>query len=141
MHAFLLHSGEPGIESLMERLRFAGGTSLPETKDAGTLLIQWGVYQPEHGRKNVLQPVKSMLLALNPERAASVLRMHGVDCTWDTSASAGRAGLAPEQRAKRPEAAGMTERKVAKGGERAGAVTAERAAAGERPMSRGPKAG
>lgn len=80
MRAFLLHSGEPTLGLLLERLRIPHGTKAPEEGEEPDVTIHWGTYHPDRGDREALQPVKSMLLAANERRAAELLELHGIDC-------------------------------------------------------------
>ncbi|MEC0213483.1 hypothetical protein P4H70_31645 [Paenibacillus ehimensis] len=97
MRAFLLHSGEPTLGLLLERLRIPHGTKAPEGGEKPIVTIHWGTYHPDRGDREVLQPVKSMLLAANERRAAELLELHGIDCPLEKQEAggdrqAGRAG-------------------------------------------------
>lgn len=79
MRAFLLHSNEPTLELLLPSLTVSHGSSLPKDGGDDLYIIHWGAFHPDRGRSEVLQPVKSIVLALNPRRAAQTLRLHGID--------------------------------------------------------------
>ncbi|SDC45497.1 Phage phiEco32-like COOH.NH2 ligase-type 2 [Paenibacillus sp. UNCCL117] len=79
MRAFLLHSGEPGLDALLAGLTAPHGAKLPQSRQEEVRLIHWGAYHPDKGEPAVLQPVKSILAALQPHRSAELLRLHGLE--------------------------------------------------------------
>ncbi|KZE79998.1 hypothetical protein AV654_13420 [Paenibacillus elgii] len=83
MRAFLLHSGEPTLDLLLERLRIPYGTKAPKGGEEPGVTIHWGTYHPDRGDREVLQPVKSMLLAADARRATELLGLHGIDCAFE----------------------------------------------------------
>lgn len=87
MRAFLLHSHEPTLELLLDKLHIPHGSRLPSEQEA-RFIIHWGAYHPERGHAEVLQPVKSLLLSLQPQRVTELLRMHGIDCALEAEESA-----------------------------------------------------
>ncbi|MGF9712360.1 putative amidoligase domain-containing protein [Paenibacillus naphthalenovorans] len=87
MRAFLLHSNEPALELLLDKLTIAHGSQLPSEQEAW-FIIHWGAYHPERGHAEALQPVKSLLLSLQPARVAELLKMHGIDCALEEDPSA-----------------------------------------------------
>ncbi|MCZ8513087.1 hypothetical protein O9H85_11765 [Paenibacillus filicis] len=82
MRAFLLHSNEETVQLLLDRLRMASGLSLPH-KGERRFVIHWGVYQPDTDEGERLQPVKHAVLAMNRARASQLLRLHGIECSFD----------------------------------------------------------
>lgn len=87
MRAFLLHSHETTLEMLLEKLHIPHGSRLPSEQEA-RFVIHWGAYHPERDHAEVLQPVKSLLLTLQPQRVIELLRMHGIDCAMEAEESA-----------------------------------------------------
>lgn len=85
MRAFLLHSGEPAMEPLLAKLLFPHGTRVPEEIEKSGTVIHWGAYHPDRGHAEVLQPIRSILLARNKKRAMELLALHGIECGWDES--------------------------------------------------------
>ncbi|CAG7648428.1 hypothetical protein ACFQI7_12665 [Paenibacillus allorhizosphaerae] len=83
MRAFLLHSGEPAMEPLLAKLLFPHGAQVPEEIEKSGTIIHWGAYHPDRGHAEVLQPIRSILLARNKKRAAELLTLHGIECGWD----------------------------------------------------------
>ncbi|GLI05461.1 hypothetical protein YDYSG_14910 [Paenibacillus tyrfis] len=83
MRVFLLHSGEPTLDLLLERLHIPHGTKAPKGSEEPGVTIHWGTYHPDRGDRGVLQPVKSMLLAANARRTAELLELHGIDCAFE----------------------------------------------------------
>ncbi|WP_159883385.1 putative amidoligase domain-containing protein [Paenibacillus puerhi] len=79
MRAFLLHSNEPGLDELLSGLVIPHGVKLPEGRAEERRLIYWGAYHPDKGEAAALQPVKSILAALQPQRSAELLRLHGLN--------------------------------------------------------------
>lgn len=79
MRAFLLHSGEPAVEPLLEQLTIPHGTKLPPGNPKEWLLIHWGAFHPDRGQEGVLQPVKSILLAGSKQRCRELLQLHGIE--------------------------------------------------------------
>lgn len=78
MRAFLLHSHEPTLELLLDKLQIPHGSQLPSNQEE-RYVIHWGAYHPDRGYAEVLQPVKSVLLSLQLPLAAEFLSMHGID--------------------------------------------------------------
>jgi hypothetical protein len=78
MAVFLLHANEPGIEWLLDGLQIGHGTELPAGFTEGTV-IYWGRFHSEHRAFGSLQPVKCLLRALNPKKAAEQLAVHGIN--------------------------------------------------------------
>ncbi|TVX99657.1 putative amidoligase domain-containing protein [Paenibacillus cremeus] len=93
MRAFLLHSGEPAMEPLLSLLLFPHGTSVPESREKNCTIIHWGAYHPDRGHAEVLQPIRSILLAQHRERAAEVLRLHGLECELENEVASVSVGV------------------------------------------------
>jgi len=77
MRAFLLHSNEPTLQLLLERIRLPHGTQLPG-RQPDTCIIHWGCFHAAKEGVRSFQPVKSMLRASNPHKAAELLKLHGI---------------------------------------------------------------
>lgn len=90
MRAFLLHSHEPELQPLLENLRIPHGSKLPGDWKDTTYLIHWGAYHPSNRGPGpeALQPVKSVLAALQIRRLADTLRLHGIDCLLEEESKA-----------------------------------------------------
>ncbi|WP_127610213.1 MULTISPECIES: putative amidoligase domain-containing protein [Paenibacillus] len=90
MSAFLLHSHEPELQPLLENLRIPHGARLSAERKDTAYIIHWGAYHPNTGGTNpeALQPVKSILAALQPRRLSDTLRLHGIDCFLDEESQA-----------------------------------------------------
>jgi hypothetical protein len=82
MRIWLLHSNEPTLQLLLDRLDVPHGTRFP-AQLASTCLIYWGCFHPQGQEQLTLQPVKSQLRAANPEKSAVILRLHGIQCEWE----------------------------------------------------------
>lgn len=117
MRAFLLHSNEPTLELLLPSLEIWHGSSLPKVGGDDLYVIHWGAFHPDRGRSEVMQPVKSIVLALNPRRAAQTLRLHGIDCVLDAEPEQAsgdvRAGRAAAHAAQTAQAGRAAERRSA----------------------------
>ncbi|TDF99548.1 putative amidoligase domain-containing protein [Paenibacillus piri] len=79
MRVWLLHSNEPTLHLLLERLELPHGTKLPEGQQS-PYAIHWGNYHTERPGRQSLQPVKSLLRASAPSKITELLRLHGIRC-------------------------------------------------------------
>jgi len=79
MQVFLLHSNEPTLSLLLERLRLPHGTRLTAHQEKmQPCIIHWGCYHAEKASRLLVQPVKCQLRANNVHKAAEVLKLHGI---------------------------------------------------------------
>ncbi|MEK3917164.1 hypothetical protein [Paenibacillus sp. FSL H7-0331] len=81
MRVWLLHSNEPTLPLLLDRLQVPNGTRLPVQLES-TCIIHWGCFQPQRQEQLTLQPVKSQLRAAKPEKASALLKLHGIQSNW-----------------------------------------------------------
>jgi hypothetical protein len=81
MRVWLLHSNEPTLHMLLEKLTVPYGTRVP-LNQSSTCLIYWGCFHPEKQGLLTLQPVKSLLRAANPEMMSDQLELHGIHSDW-----------------------------------------------------------
>ncbi|OXM87933.1 putative amidoligase domain-containing protein [Paenibacillus rigui] len=84
MRVFLLHSNEPTLHLLLERLRIPHGTQLTAQQEKQQpCIIHWGCYHAEKASRLLVQPIKCQLRANNPRKAAVVLKLHGI--RWESA--------------------------------------------------------
>jgi hypothetical protein len=79
MRIWLLHSNEPTLQLLLDRVHIPHGTRLPARLES-TYLIYWGCFHPHRQEQLTLQPVKNQLRAANLDKVASLLHVHGIRC-------------------------------------------------------------
>ncbi|MCS7464448.1 hypothetical protein N0M98_30580 [Paenibacillus doosanensis] len=85
MRVFLLHSNEPTLQLLLDKIRLPHGTRLPVSQEP-TCIIHWGCFHAEKSGRRSVQPVKSVLRAANPRKAAECLELHGIRMNPETGA-------------------------------------------------------
>src|SRR4051812_38759590 len=77
MRVWLLHSNEPTLHLLLEKLDIPHGTGFP-VQPASTCILYWGCFHPERQEQLSLQPVKNQLRAANRATMAELLQLHGL---------------------------------------------------------------
>ncbi|WP_079909074.1 hypothetical protein [Paenibacillus sp. 32352] len=77
MGVYILHSNEPTLHLLLERVEVPHGTRLAASSESACV-IHWGCFHAEKSGRSVLQSVKYILRASNPRRAADILQLHGI---------------------------------------------------------------
>lgn len=77
MRVFLLHSNEPTLQLLLDRVAVPHGTRLAAPLEK-TCIIHWGCFHTEKSEQLAIQPVKCMLRAANLRKAAELLQLHGI---------------------------------------------------------------
>ncbi|WP_282935497.1 hypothetical protein [Paenibacillus sp. RC67] len=77
MRVFLLHSNEPTLQMLLDRVDVPHGTRLAAPLEK-TCIIHWGCFHTEKSDPLAIQPVKCMLRASNSRKAAELLQLHGI---------------------------------------------------------------
>ncbi|WP_028548525.1 putative amidoligase domain-containing protein [Paenibacillus sp. UNC451MF] len=77
MRVFLLHSNEPTLQMLLDRIDIPHGTRLAVPLEK-TCVIHWGCFHTEKSGQLTIQPVKSILRASNARKTAELLLLHGV---------------------------------------------------------------
>ncbi|NHN30772.1 putative amidoligase domain-containing protein [Paenibacillus agricola] len=82
MRIWLLHSNEPTLQLLLDRIHIPHGTRLPARLES-TCLIYWGCFHPHRQEPLTLQPVKNQLRAAALDKAAVQLRLHGIQSELD----------------------------------------------------------
>lgn len=81
MRVWLLHSNEPTLHLLLEKLTVPYGTRVPLNLSS-TCLIYWGCFHPEKRAQLTLQPIRCLLRASNPQVMSKLLAMHGIRSDW-----------------------------------------------------------
>lgn len=77
MDTFVLHSGEPQIQKLLQALTIPHGVEIPSIWNGHTV-IGWGKYRIDvHGLYH-LQPVQSILRCANKQRRDATLHINGI---------------------------------------------------------------
>ncbi|MFE5317317.1 hypothetical protein ACFQ88_01290 [Paenibacillus sp. NPDC056579] len=77
MRVYLLHSNEPTLHLLLERIHLPHGTQLP-AQHAQSCIIHWGCFHAAKAGRLSFQPVKCMLRAASPRKSAELLKLHGI---------------------------------------------------------------